>query len=261
VIKILTVAANTFRETIRERWLVVLPIYVVLLPVVALAGGYVAVGLERKILIDVGLSLLTLIGILLAIFLGTSLARVEIERGVINFLLARPLRRGELILGKFAGLGAALLVATGGMGAILAIFDLLIMGGRGGGRGGGVGALWPVIGLIYLELLIILALALFFSSFTNQLLAMVLALLLTLIGRSAPELNGIAEGAGPVVRSIFRVIYYLVPDLASFNYIAAAGYGGTVTARLVGGLILYAVVALAVIICATIAIFERRDIR
>jgi len=257
VIKILTVAANTFRETIRERWLVVLPIYVVLLPVVALAGGYVAVGLERKILIDVGLSLLTLIGILLAIFLGTSLARVEIERGVINFLLARPLRRGELILGKFAGLGAALLVATGGMGVILAIFDLLIVGGGEGG----VGALWPVIGLIYLELLIILALALFFSSFTNQLLAMVLALLLTLIGRSAPELNGIAEGAGPVVRSIFRVIYYLVPDLASFNYIAAAGYGGTVTARLVGGLILYAVVALAVIICATIAIFERRDIR
>jgi len=257
VIKILTVAANTFRETIRERWLVVLPIYVVLLPVVALAGGYVAVGLERKILIDVGLSLLTLIGILLAIFLGTSLARVEIERGVINFLLARPLRRGELILGKFAGLGAALLVATGGMGVILAIFDLLIVGGGEGG----VGALWPVIGLIYLELLIILALALFFSSFTNQLLAMVLALLLTLIGRSAPELNGIAEGAGPVVRSIFRVIYYLVPDLASFNYLAAAGYGGTVTARLVGGLILYAVVALAVIICATIAIFERRDIR
>ena len=257
MIKILTVAANTFRETIRERWLVVLPIYVVLLPVVALAGGYVAVGLERKILIDVGLSLLTLIGILLAIFLGTSLARVEIERGVINFLLARPLRRGELILGKFAGLGAALLVATGGMGVILAIFDLLIVGGGEGG----VGALWPVIGLIYLELLIILALALFFSSFTNQLLAMVLALLLTLIGRSAPELNGIAEGAGPVVRSIFRVIYYLVPDLASFNYIAAAGYGGTVTARLVGGLILYAVVALAVIICATIAIFERRDIR
>ncbi|MFZ4793760.1 MAG: ABC transporter permease [Blastocatellia bacterium] len=257
MIKILTVAANTFRETIRERWLVVLPIYVVLLPVVALAGGYVAVGLERKILIDVGLSLLTLIGILLAIFLGTSLARVEIERGVINFLLARPLRRGELILGKFAGLGAALLVATGGMGVILAIFDLLIVGGGEGG----VGALWPVIGLIYLELLIILALALFFSSFTNQLLAMVLALLLTMIGRSAPELNGIAEGAGPVVRSIFRVIYYLVPDLASFNYIAAAGYGGTVTARLVGGLILYAVVALAVIICATIAIFERRDIR
>ena len=72
---------------------------------------------------------------------------------------------------------------------------------------------------------------------------------------------GIAEGAGPVVRSIFRVIYYLVPDLASFNYIAAAGYGGTVTARLAGGLILYAVVALAVIICATIAVFERRDIR
>lgn len=254
MVKILTVAANTFRETIRERWLVVLPIYVVLLPVVALAGGYVAVGLERKILIDVGLSLLTLIGILLAIFLGTGLARVEIERGVINFLLARPLRRSELILGKFAGLGAALLVATGGMGAILAIFELLIVGGR-------VGALWPVIGLIYLELLIILALALFFSSFTNQLLAMVLALLLTMIGRSAPELNGIAEGAGPVVRSIFRVIYYLVPDLASFNYIAAAGYGGTVTARLVGGLILYAVVTLAVIISATIAIFERRDIR
>lgn len=255
--KIIPVAINTFRETIRERWLMALLAYLLVLPVIALAGGYVAVGLERKILIDVGLSLLTLIGMILAIFWGTGLARVEIERGVINFLLSRPLRRAELILGKFAGLAAALLAATVGMGAILAFFDLVI---GGGGVAGGL-TLLPVVGLIYLELLIILAMALFFSSFTNQLLAMVLTFMLTLIGRSAPELNGIAATAGPVVRAIFLVLFYLLPDLAGFNYIAEAGYGGSVTGRLVGGLILYAALVLAMILCATIVIFERRDIR
>lgn len=257
--KIIPVAINTFRETIRARGLVALPIYLVALPAVALAGGYVAVGLERKILVDVGLSLLTLIGLTLSIFWGTSLARVEIDRGGASFLLARPLHRAELILGRFAGLAAAQLVATVGLAAILTLFDLLI--GSRGAEPGTTLALWPVIGLIFLELLIVLALALFFASFTNQLPAMILTLLLTLTGRSAPELNALAATvANPAARLLLHGLWRLLPDLAVFNQMAEAGYGGAISARLGGGLVLYALTMLALILLATIIVFERRNL-
>ena len=259
--KIIPVAINTFRETIRARGLLVLPVYLVLLPAIALAGGYVAVGMERKILVDVGLSLLTLLGLTLAIFWGTSLARVEIDRGGVSFLLARPIHRAELILDRFAGLAAALLTATVGLATILTLSDWLNQALRGGPGMGDTLALWPVSGLIFLELLIVLALALFLASFTSQLLAMVLALLLTLIGRSAPELNGLAATVtSPPARMVFRLLWYLIPDLAVFNQIAEAGYGGAVTARLTGGSILYALVMVALLLLATIVIFERRDL-
>ncbi|MFM8394611.1 MAG: ABC transporter permease subunit, partial [Acidobacteriota bacterium] len=111
--KILAIAVNTFRESMRERGLLAVLIYLILLPVVALAGGYVAVGQERKILIDVGLALLTLLGLILGVYWGTGMVRVEIDRRVLNFLLAKPLQRWQLIAGKFLGLALTQLVATG----------------------------------------------------------------------------------------------------------------------------------------------------
>jgi Cu-processing system permease protein len=253
--RMVPVISSTFRESLRERSLAVLLVYLVVMPLGALAGGYVAVGLELKILIDLGLSLLTLLGMVLAIFHGTGLARVEIERQVVTFILARPLRRATLIVGKYAGLALTLLLATVAMGVILSA-GVLAIGGISRAA-----ALWPVVGLIYLELLVVLALALFFSTFTSQVLAMVLTLLLTLLGRSVPELAGIAAtAANPLVRGLFRALYFLIPDLAIFNRVAEAGYGRSIDLVLGGGLILQAVVMVAMILAAAVIVFERRDL-
>lgn len=250
------VISSTLRQSLRERSLAVLPVYLVVMALGALAGGYVAVGLELKILIDLGLALLTLLGMVLAIFHGTGLARVEIERQVITFILARPLRRATLIIGKYVGLALTLLLATTGMGAFLTAGVLMV--------GGGVAralALWPVIGLIYLELLVVLALALLFSTFTNQVLAMVLTLLLTLLGRSAPELAALAATAtNPLLGGLFQGLYFLIPDLAAFNRVAEAGYGLSIGWVLGGGLILHAAVLVGLVLVVAVIVFERRDL-
>lgn len=266
--KILAIAVNTFRESLRERGLLAVVVYLILLPVVALAGGYVAVGQERKILIDVGLALLTLLGLLLGIYWGTGLGRVEIDRRVLNFLLAKPLQRWQLIAGKFLGLALTQLVSTGLM--ALALLSILFVAARlglltevppGDGLVGWGGAIWPVLGLVYLEQLIVTSLALLFAVLTNQALAMILAILTTLIGRSSSELLWLAETAGhPAWRMIFRTIYYLIPNLASLNHLIDAGYGVTIPLRLFAGQLLYAIFVLLVILLLTIILFERRQV-
>ena len=266
--KILAIAVNTFRESMRERGLLAVLIYLILLPVVALAGGYVAVGQERKILIDVGLALLTLLGLILGVYWGTGMVRVEIDRRVLNFLLAKPLQRWQLIAGKFLGLALTQLVATGLM--ALALLAILFLSGSlglltearpGDGPVGWESPLWPVLGLIYLELLIVTALALLFAVVTNQALAMILTILLTLIGRSSPELLWLAESAShPVWRAILRATYYAIPNLASFNHLIDAGYGVAIPLRLFTGQLLYAIFTLLVILALTMILFERREV-
>ena len=125
--KVLTIAGNTFRELIRGRASFAVLLYLLLLPALAIPGGYVAVGQERKILVDVGLSLLTLIGIFLGVAWGTGLAGGGIDRHSLGFMLSKPLDRWQLILGRFAGLVAAQSVATSLMGILLTLSHFVLL--------------------------------------------------------------------------------------------------------------------------------------
>ena len=270
--KVLTIAGNTFRELIRGRASFAVLLYLLLLPALAIPGGYVAVGQERKILVDVGLSLLTLIGIFLGVAWGTGLAGGGIDRHSLGFMLSKPLDRWQLILGRFAGLVAAQSVATSLMGILLTLshFVLLLLpldeSSGGGvsnvaGRDGWLFRLWLAIGLVFLELLIVTALAMLCSELTSQPLAMVLTLLLTLIGRSATELIRLAESVtSPLASGLFRILYYLIPNLASLNYLAEAGYDIEIPLRQVGGHLLYATFTIVVILLLTTIAFERREV-
>jgi len=274
--RILTIARNTFRELIRGRAMLAVLAYLILVPALAIPGGYVAVGQERKILVDVGLSLLTVIGILLGAIWGTGLTGGGLDRASLGFLLSKPVDRWQLILGRFGGLMAAQGVATGLMGVLLTLGHLALMvlpwgSGDGIGWNGTSGPtgpaswlprLWLVIGLVYLELLIVTALAMLFRALTSQALATVLTFILTLIGRSAAELIRLAESVtSPLLRGGFRALYFLIPNLASLNHLADAGYDTEIPLRIVGGHLLYAIFTIAVILILTIIVFERREVR
>lgn len=271
--RILTIARNTFRELIRGRAILAVLAYLILVPALAIPGGYVAVGQERKILVDVGLSLLTLIGILLGAFWGTGLTGGGLDRAALGFLMSKPVDRWQLILGRFGGLMMAQGVATGLMGAILTLNHLALAAlpwveGDGRewndlpGRTGWLLPLWVVIGLVYLELLIVTALAMLFRALTSQVLATILTFILTLIGRSAAELLRLAESVtSPLLRGGFRALYFLIPNLASLNYLAEAGYSTEIPLRIIGGNLLYAIFVIGLILVLTIIVFERREVR
>ena len=97
--KITSIALNTFRESVRDRALYNLALLAVLLVVASLVVGRIAVGQEAKIIIDLGLSAMTVFGLLIAILLGIGLVAKDIENGAIANVLSKPVRRSEFILG------------------------------------------------------------------------------------------------------------------------------------------------------------------
>src|SRR5687767_5771944 len=160
--RLIAIARNTFREAVRDRVLYNLVIFVLLLTAAAIFIGELSGGQERKIIVDLGLSAMLLFGVFIAIFVGVGLVYKEIERRTIYAIFSKPVGRGEFLVGKYLGLCLTLLVnvVVMGLGVSLALvyvsrgWDPLIL------------TIWPAVLMIYMELMLITALALLFSSFS-----------------------------------------------------------------------------------------------
>jgi ABC-type transport system involved in multi-copper enzyme maturation permease subunit len=110
VSRLIAVAANTYRETVRERVLYNLVFFAILMTLSGLFLAELSVRQDDRIIKDIGLASMELFGTFIAIFVGVGLVSKEIERRSLYPLLAKPLTRTEFLLGKFCGLGLTLLV-------------------------------------------------------------------------------------------------------------------------------------------------------
>src|SRR5215472_14616473 len=106
------ITLNTFREAVRDRVLYNLILFVLLLVASAPLFGQISIGLERLILVNVGLSSISLFGVIIAILIGIGLVSKEIEKKTLYTILSRPVRRWEFIVGKYFGLLLTLVVNT-----------------------------------------------------------------------------------------------------------------------------------------------------
>jgi ABC-type transport system involved in multi-copper enzyme maturation permease subunit len=257
-LKIISIALNTFRESVRDRVLYNLVLFVLLLIVASVVMGRIAIGQEVKITIDVGLSAMTVFGVLIAVFIGIGLVSKEIEKRTIAVILSKPVRRSTFILGKYFGLSLTLFINTVVMAAAITAALIYVKGGFDSGQLN----LWPAAYLIFLELMIITAVALFFSCFSSPVLSALFTLLIFLIGRWSPDLKLFAETSGSLMtRAVCRALYHLLPNLANFNYINETASGQMTAARLVAGNTIYAVCYIAALLAASVLIFERRNFR
>jgi len=256
-LKIIPIALNTFRESARDRVLYNTVLFVILLIIASVVMGRIAVGQEVKIIIDLGLSAMTIFGVLIAIFLGIGLVSKEIENGAIANILSKPVRRSEFILGKYFGLCLTLLVNSAVMAAAI---TLALFYARGGAAQ--MLNIWPSVWLIFLELAIITAVALLFSCFSSPALSALFALLIFLIGRWSPDLKLFAETSGSAItRTVSRALYHLLPNLANFNYINETAHGETAPWRMVAGNTVYSVFYVAAALAAAVLIFNRRNFK
>ncbi|HMX24942.1 MAG TPA: ABC transporter permease [Blastocatellia bacterium] len=203
--KIAAIALNTFRESVRDRVLYNLVLFVSLIVVGAAVMGRIAVGQEAKIIVDVGLSATSVFGLLIAIFIGIGLVSKEIEKRTIAVILSKPVRRAEFILGKYGGLCLTLLVNTAAMAATVTLALLYVKGGADRMQW----AVWPAAYLIFLELAVLTAVALLFSCFSSPALSALFTLLIFLIGRWSPDLKLFAENAtSTATRLLCRTLYH-----------------------------------------------------
>src|SRR5215813_11430461 len=158
---IIHIASNTFREAVRDRVLYNLIAFALLLSGAAILVGQISIDIERLVVVNLGLTAVSLFGVVIAIFVGIGLVSKEIEKRTLYTVLARPVRRWEFIVGKFFGLAGTLVVNTVLM--ALGVFAALFYVAHKFVAADGL--IFVALYFIILEFLIICALALLFSSF------------------------------------------------------------------------------------------------
>jgi ABC-type transport system involved in multi-copper enzyme maturation permease subunit len=256
--KFALVAQNTFRESVRDRVLYNLIFFALLMIGASLLVGQLAIGELAKVIADVGLSAMRFFGMLIAIFIGIQLVYKEIERRTIYSLLAKPLRRSDLVLGKFFGLGLTLGVNASVMllGTMLAIVFV------NGGYSPQVVAVIPAGYLVFLELLVTTAIALTFSTISSPAVSALISVLLYIAGNFSENLREVAAlTESPALRWLLAGVHYVLPNLTTFNAIAIASYGQLVSLPRLVAATLYAAVYCAILISIAVLVFERRDFK
>jgi ABC-type transport system involved in multi-copper enzyme maturation permease subunit len=255
--RIAAIASNTFREAVRDRVLYNLIAFAVLLSGAAILVGQISIDIERLVVINLGLTSVSLFGIVIAIFIGIGLVSKEIEKRTLYTVLSRPVSRWEFIVGKFFGLAGTLLVNTFCM-AIGVFAALLYVSHRFQKPDS-----WILVALyfIVLQFLIITALALLFSSFSSPLLSAVFAFSLFVIGTFAEDLRGFAAMAHGVTGWLATGAAYLVPNLSALNVISSVAHEQPVPGQLIVYNTGYALIYSAMALCGAVLIFERRNLK
>jgi ABC-type transport system involved in multi-copper enzyme maturation permease subunit len=251
-------ARNAFREAVRDRVLYNLVLFVLLLTVGAVFLGEVSYSQDAKIIVDLGLSAMLLFGTFIAIFVGVTLVYKEIDRRTVFAIFAKPVARGEFLLGKYLGLCLTLAVNVLVMGAGVSL-ALVYVKGAGNPL---VWQIWPAVALIYAELALVTAIALLFSSFSTPVLSALASFGLFVIGHFSAELKTFADALGAEsARLFFAGLFYALPNLSTFGFITAAAHGVMPPATYVLTACLYALVYIAVLLGAATFIFGRRDFK
>jgi ABC-type transport system involved in multi-copper enzyme maturation permease subunit len=255
--RIVHIASNTFREAVRDRVLYNLIAFALLMSGAAILVGQISIDIERLVVINLGLTAVSLFGLVIAIFIGIGLVSKEIDKRTLYTVLSRPVRRWEFIVGKFLGLGGTLVVNTICM--AIGVFAALLYVSRHFQKADG----WLLVALyfIVLQFMIITALALLFSSFSSPLLSAVFAFALFVIGCFAEDLRGFAGMAHGITRWLATGAAYLVPNFSALNVISSVAHEQPVSGQLIFYNTAYALIYATAALCGAVLVFERRNLK
>ena len=255
--RILHIASNTFREAVRDRVLYNLIAFALLMSGAAVLVGQISIDIERLVVINLGLTAVSLFGVVIAIFIGIGLVSKEIDRRTLYTILTRPVRRWEFIAGKFLGLAGTLTVNTICM--AVGVFAALLYVSHKFER---LDA-WILVALyfIVLQFVIITALSLLFSSFSSPLLSAIFTFCLFIIGSFSEDLRGFARIATGIQRWLATGAAYLIPNFSALNVISSVAHGQAVSGELVLYNTVYTLAYTLMALSASALIFEHRNLK
>lgn len=254
ILRIWVIAANGFREVIRDRILYFIGVFALLMAFAWRLLPEIAVGTHQKIFLDLGLAAIGLLGVIVAVFVGTGLINKEIDKRTILVLIPKPLSRAEFILGKHLGLSGVLAVM---LGVMLVIYLLMLLGMKVSFQ-----PLPLIVSVFYLglELILIVAVAIAFGVFTSSILATLMTFGVYLMGHISKDLIQLGIiSKNPNILAITKNIYLILPDLERLNFRNEAVYGLLPSADVLIANALYSLVYTGLLLGISILIFSRRQ--
>jgi ABC-type transport system involved in multi-copper enzyme maturation permease subunit len=260
------VAVNAFRESVRDKVLYNLVLFAILLIGASYLLGQLTAGQDVKIIKDLGLSATSIFGVFIAVFIGVGLVSKEVDRRSIYNLLPKPIHRYQFVAGKYAGLLLTLAVNVAVM--ALALYAVLLYMSQGVPdivqRGWDAPALDPAllkaIALIFMELMLITAIAILFSTFSTPILSAALTFGLFIAGHFSTDLRNSDQVVdSPAVVGLARGLYWVLPNLAQFDVKAQVVHGQPVSPGYMALASGYAAIYIAMLLIVAMYVFSRRD--
>jgi ABC-type transport system involved in multi-copper enzyme maturation permease subunit len=253
--RIQTIALNTFRETIRNRILLNILIFAIALILLSLVVGDWSMGHQVKVIKDFGLSAMSIFGLLIAIFIGIRLMVQELEQKTIYVIASKPVHRWEIVLGKYLGLGLTLALNV-------LLMSMALWGASFLMEGTIDFSLLPAIFLIYMEIMLIVAFALLFSSFTSPTLSAIFTLVIFITGHLSGFLREYVQlYPDKGLHWLLRLIYYVVPDLENLNLKIAVVENLDRPPHAVLYGFVYGLGYILILLLLTFLVFRRKDLK
>lgn len=252
--RITAVAANTFRESIRDKVLYVLLFFAAATILGSKVLGWISIGQDLKIIKDICLASMSIFGTLIAIFVGANLVYKEIDKKTLYTLLAQPMKRYEFMLGKYAGLLAVIAVSVGLMTAASSAYLWLM--------GGAMTAVWfQAVLLIFMKLVLLTAFSILLSTLVSPILGAIVVVSFYVAGHATevfkdlpPQFNDTAT------KQLLELLYYVIPNLNMFNLQSEAANNVPVTSAYIVFAVVYGLAWTALLLTLACMAFERRDV-
>lgn len=251
--QVAAIAANTFRETIRDRVLMVIVVFALVMILGALWLGSISLGQEGRMMKDFGLLAVTAFGLIVTVFIAASLVRKEVEKRTVFVLFSKPVSRAAFVVGKFLGLSLTAAVVHAGMGGFLFTLAWLLEGTPS----------WIVlaaVALVYLQVETVMAVTILFSTLASAILSAVLGLCVFVAGQLSDNVLSLTRlGHNALTEAASWLVFVLVPNLTAVDVKAAAVGEQTpdwgAIALWAAYLVAYIVVALGL----AVAVFRRKE--
>lgn len=212
MIRILVIARTVWLETLRRKDLYVLLILALAFLVTLMTLNIFGIRSLAGYLKEAGLFMAWVFGWILAIGVSVRQLPQEEKTGTIFSLLAKPVRRSELIIGKWLGAASVAGAAT------LLFYILLAVIVRARGGNFNLGLALEALGLHFCFIGILAAMGIFFTTRLNGDAAATLTAVLSaaafLLLPQAPLLLGDLSGWR---KDAFLAIYYALPHLELFD--------------------------------------------
>jgi Cu-processing system permease protein len=262
------IALNVFRESVRDKVLYNLVGFAILLIAASYVIGQLTAGQDVKIIKDLGLAATSVFGLFIAVFIGIGLVSKEVEKRSIYALLAKPIERHQVVLGKYSGLVLTLAVNLG----IMAIALYTVLGCMAWAAGPVAASGWerPAMDplmltaflLTFVELAIVTAIAVFFSTFSTPLLSAAFTFGLFIAGRFSADLRNFKQVVdSPVAAALAQGLYWILPNLAQFDVRSQVVHGEIVPVGYVMLVVGYGALYAGALVSAAMLIFARRDFK
>ena len=256
------IALNTFRESVRNKIL-----YNIVFLAIALAFFSIILGewsfFDRAHVIkSTTLSIMSLSGLLISVFVGISLVQKEIQGRTVLTLLSKPISRAVFIVGKYFGLLAVIAVH---LILLTAVFYLILLLTNSHPSL----SLLKAVYLIFCEMAIVVAVALLFSTFSSPVLSALFTIGIYIAGRLSNELmeqvtfvrrvGEIEGGEGVFLEKVASVIHAIFPGLYRYDISAYVVHSVALPSHYVFWNSLYALGYIGIFLAIASWWFSRRD--